>query len=172
MHAPGPEGLIRRTGAYEQRASSSEFPGAGEPCARSYHCAAGRRGAVTSTAVEWEGHRWWGGASKRYIRTRGRARTHAHAHSHVNTHTRARIRVAGGGGEQLRGFRIFNGLSAQPDQCVAGNWLREDVRRRRRRRRLSRLSLPLCIICFSCPIHFNSRVRPCDNVVVVVVPTH
>lgn len=49
----------------------------------------------------------------------------------TQTHTYERSRRLSGGDEQLRGFGIFNGLSGQPDQCVAANWLRVHVRCRR-----------------------------------------
>lgn len=45
----------------------------------------------------------------------------------------ARARTHALRSQRLSGFFFSNGSSGRPDQCVAADWLREDVRRRRRR---------------------------------------
>jgi len=72
-----------------------------------------------------------GGRCSRELTGRtGAGERHAQ-HANIHTHTHERSRRLSGGDEQLRGFGIFNGLSGQPDQCVAANWLCKDVRCRR-----------------------------------------
>lgn len=96
----------------------------------------------------------WNGAG-------GRCTQHARARAHTHV---AGGGSGGGGGEQLRGFGIFNGSSGQPDQCVAANWLREDVPRlrHRRSRRRSRSSLRFVFFLIYFSFFFTRRVVfPC-----------
>lgn len=77
---------------------------------------------------------------------------------HTHTHTHERSRRLSGGDEQLRGFGIFNGLSGQPDQCVAANWLREDVRCRRSFR-----CFVIIFVEFSPPPYYN------NNIIIIII---
>jgi len=79
-------------------------------------------------------------------------------HTHTHTHTHERSRRLSGGDEQLRGFGIFNGLSGQPDQCVAANWLREDVRCRRSFR-----CFVIIFVEFSPPPYYN------NNIIIIII---
>lgn len=118
-----PKGLIdggrRSSGRGGCVRAHRKFPGAGEPCA----CMYGRGG---------DGCGGGGGevAGARRPTRRGAERSGREARTTLHSRARAHVNVAGGG-QQLRGFGIFNGSSGQPDQCVAANWLREDVYRRR-----------------------------------------